>query len=218
MQNVYKQCDDGVYSIEHIMFQHLTPAWINELGENYEEIHEVWLHRIANLTLTGYNSKYSNSTFIEKRDMKNGFIESHLYMNNWIGKQHHWGVAELESRTEMLMQRALQIWSLPVTDFKPAEKQMDAYSLDDDVDLSGREIIRFAYKNTEQPVSSWIDMLGQVLKILHAEDKSVLSKLAYSKSDLNELNVYVSNQPQDLRGAIEIDTDIFVERNTSTSF
>ena len=28
IQNVYKQCDDGVYSIEHIMPQHLTPAWI----------------------------------------------------------------------------------------------------------------------------------------------------------------------------------------------
>lgn len=52
IQNVYKQCDEGVYSIEHIMPQHLTPAWAKELGEDYEEIHETWLHRMANLTLT----------------------------------------------------------------------------------------------------------------------------------------------------------------------
>ena len=47
---------------------------------------------------------------------------------------------------------------------------MDSYSLGDDVDLSGRDILRFRYKNTEQPVTSWIDMMEQVLKILHTED------------------------------------------------
>lgn len=217
VQNVYKQCDDGVYTIEHIMPQHLTPAWIKELGEDYEEIHETWIHRIANLTLTGYNSKYSNSAFIEKRDMKNGFIDSHLYINNWIGQQNHWGLAELEARNKMLMQRALTIWPLPATEFKPAEKQMDSYSLDDDIELSGRDIVRFSYKNAEQPVTSWIDMMEQILKILHAEDKSVLSRLAYSNGEINDLDVYVSNKPQDLRNALQIDVDIYVERNTSTS-
>ena len=217
VQNVYKQCDDGVYSIEHIMPQHLTPAWVKELGEDYEEIHETWLHRMANLTLTGYNSKYSNSPFLEKRDMKNGFIDSHLYMNNWIGQQEHWRLSELEARNQMLMQRALTIWPQHASEFRPMEKQMDAYSLDDDVELSGREIVRFGYKNTEQPVTSWIDMMEQILKILHAEDKLVLSRLAYSKGTANDLDAYVSNKPQDLRNALEIDTDIYVERNTSTS-
>lgn len=217
VQNVYKKFDEGEYSIEHIMPQHLIPAWVRELGEDFEEIHEKWLHRMANLTLTGYNSKYSNSAFKEKRDMKNGFADSHLYLNNWISQQEHWRLAELEERNQILMQRAVSIWELPVTDFKPTEKQMDSYSLDDDVDLSGREIVRFGYKNMEQPVTSWIDMLEQILKILHVEDKSILSKLAYSKGASNDLDAYVSNNPQDLRNALEIDTDIFVEKNTSTS-
>ena len=217
VQDVYKQFDDGVYSIEHIMPQHLTPVWIKDLGEDYEAVQETWLHRLANLTLTGYNSKYSNSTFQEKRDMKNGFRDSHLHMNVWIAQQDHWGLEELETRNQILMQKALVIWPLPETDFQPEEKQIDSYSLDDDVDLSGRDIVRFGYKNTEQPVTSWIDMMEQILKILHAEDKSVLSRLAYSTDDTNDLNVYVSHNSQDLRNALEIDTDIFVERNTSTS-
>ena len=217
VQDVYKQFDDGVYSIEHIMPQHLTPAWIRELGTDYAAIHETWLHRLANLTLTGYNSKYSNSAFLEKRDMQNGFRDSHLHMNVWIGQQVHWGVAELEARNQLLMQRALTIWPQPETDFKPAEKQMDAYSLDDDVDLSGRDIVRFGYKNTEQRVTSWIDMMQQVLNILHTEDKSVLSRLAYSKGDANDLSAYVRHNPKDLRNAWEIEPGIFVERNTSTS-
>ena len=80
-KDIYRHFDDGDYSVEHIMPQHLTPTWRRSLGEDYENIHETWLHRIANLTLTGYNSKYSNSDFAEKRDISNGFRESGLRMN-----------------------------------------------------------------------------------------------------------------------------------------
>ena len=52
------------------MPQHLTPIWQKELGVDYEQIHEAWLHRIANLTLTAYNSKYSKpSLHKSKRKM-----------------------------------------------------------------------------------------------------------------------------------------------------
>lgn len=102
------------------------------------------------------------------------------------------------------------------TEYKPAEKQLDSYSLDDEADLSGRVIARFSYKNTEQPVTSWVDMFERVLKIMHAEDKSVLSKLAYASDD-SDLAVYVSNNPNDLRGASEIEDGLYVEKNTSTS-
>lgn len=97
-KDVYGHCDDGTYSIEHIMPQHLTPAWIKVLGEDYEEIHEMWLHRIANLTLTAYNSKYSNSTFEEKKSMKNGFEDSGIRMNTYIVKKDRWTLSELEER------------------------------------------------------------------------------------------------------------------------
>ncbi|MCC8079845.1 MAG: DUF262 domain-containing protein [Oscillospiraceae bacterium] len=80
-KDVYRHFDAGDYSIEHIMPQHLTPAWVKALGEGYAQIHETWLHRIANLTLTAYNSKYSNSPFSEKKSMKNGFRESGIRMN-----------------------------------------------------------------------------------------------------------------------------------------
>lgn len=46
-KDIYRHYDEGEYSIEHIMPQHLTPAWIKELGDSYEEIHDTWLHRIA---------------------------------------------------------------------------------------------------------------------------------------------------------------------------
>lgn len=216
-KDVYSHCDDGIYSIEHIMPQHLTPIWIKELGDDYERIHETWIHRIANLTLTAYNSKYSNSSFYEKKTMKNGFVNSGIRMNTYIAMKERWTLAELEERSQYLLGRAIKIWNSPVTEYKPEEKQMDSYSLDDDAVLSGRLIARFSYKNTEQPVASWVEMFERVLKILHAEDKSILVKLAYATESSTELAQYVSNHADDLRGAIQIDEDIYVEKNTSTS-
>ena len=42
------------YTIEHVMPQKLTEAWQQELGKDFQRIHEVWLHKIGNLTLTGF--------------------------------------------------------------------------------------------------------------------------------------------------------------------
>jgi len=216
-KDIYRHIDDRSYSIEHIMPQHLSPAWVNALGEDYEQIHERWLHCIANLTLVAseYNSKYSNSTFTEKKAMPHGFQESGIRMNTYIAAQEKWGLAELEARTSHFMNQALKIWPMPVTDYKPAEKPQDAYSLDDDISLSGREIARFSYKNTEQPVSSWIDMFEQVVRILHEDNPLVLTRLLHGNDDTG-LSVYVSDRKEALRSAIEIEHGIYVEKNTST--
>lgn len=213
-KDVYSHCDDGIYSIEHIMPQHLTPSWVKVLGDDYEFIHETWLHRIANLTLTAYNSKYSNSTFEEKKTMKNGFEDSGIRMNTYIAKKDKWTLAEIEERNQYLMGRALEIWALPTTSFKPEEKQLDSYTLDDDSSLSGRLIARFSYKNTEQPVASWVEMFQKVLQILYAEDKSIITKLAASNED--NIALHFSMNEGDFTKSVEIGDGIFVWTNTST--
>lgn len=213
-KDVYGHFDDGTYSIEHIMPQHLTPAWVKALGEDYEEIHEIWLHRIANLTLTAYNSKYSNSTFDEKKTMKNGFEDSGIRMNTYIAKKDKWTLAELEERNQYLMGRALEIWAAPTSTFKPAEKQMDSYTLDDDISLSGRLIASFSYKNIEQPVSSWVEMFQKVLQILYAEDKRVITRLAVSKDD--SVAQHFTMNVKDFKKSVEIGDGIYVWTNSST--
>ncbi|GAA8689923.1 hypothetical protein oki288_04730 [Helicobacter pylori] len=46
-------------TVEHIMPQILEEEWERDLGEDFQEIHNKYLHTISNLTLTGYNSTYS---------------------------------------------------------------------------------------------------------------------------------------------------------------
>ena len=196
------------------MPQHLTPIWVKELGYEYEQIHELWLHRIANLTLTAYNSKYSNSSFSEKKSMKNGFDDSGIRMNTYIAKNENWTLTELEKRNEYLMRRALEIWASPITGFQPAEKQLDFYTLEDDEKLSGRSIARFNYKNTEQPVTSWVEMYQKMLQILYAEDKTIITKLATSSDD--NIALHFSLNSGDFINSVEIGDGIFVLTNTST--
>ena len=213
-KDVYGHCDDGTYSIEHIMPQHLTPAWVKALGEDYEQIHEIWLHRVANLTLTAYNSKYSNSIFEEKKTMKNGFEDSGIRMNTYIAKKDKWTLSEIEERNQYLMSRALEIWEAPSTEFKPEEKQLDYYTLDDDAVLSGRLIVRFSYKNTEQPVSSWVEMFQKVLQILYAEDKGIITKFSAFTED--SIALHFSMNESDFVKSVEIGDGIYVLTNTST--
>ncbi len=212
-KDIYRHVDEGTYSIEHIMPQHLTPAWQRELGEDYEQIHATWLDRIANLTLTAYNAQYSNSTFAEKKNMDHGFDKSGIRLNTWIAKKDRWTLAELEERNQYLMDCALAIWPAPVTEYEPEKKQLDSATLDDDAVLTGRQIVRFAFKNTEQPVSSWAEMFQKVLQILYAEDRSILTKLAFSNEN------YIDSQfspSKDFLKSAEIGDGLYVNTNTST--
>ena len=90
-------------SIEHIMPQTLSDKWKEELGADWERIHEQYLHTMANLTLTGYNSQYSNLPFIEKREMEKGFKDSAFRLNIYLRSCNQWTEEELKTRQNALL-------------------------------------------------------------------------------------------------------------------
>lgn len=98
---------------EHIMPQTLEEEWERDLGENFQAIHDKYLHTIGNLTLTGYNSEYSNKSFQEKRDMEKGFKQSPLKLNQSLkdDSESVFGEKEIEKRANDLADWALKIWT-----------------------------------------------------------------------------------------------------------
>ncbi len=110
------------YTIEHIMPQTLTEQWEKDLGENFQEIHNKYLHTIGNLTLTGYNTEYSNKSFQEKRDMEKGFKQSPLKLNQSLKDLESFGEEEIEKRANDLADLALKIWTYPNLDAETLEK------------------------------------------------------------------------------------------------
>ncbi|GAA7104433.1 DUF262 and DUF1524 domain-containing protein [Helicobacter pylori] len=109
-------------TIEHIMPQTLTEEWKRDLGENFQAIHDKYLHTIGNLTLTGYNQEYSNNSFQEKKYMEKGFKQSPLRINQSLKGFESFGGKEIEKRANDLADWALKIWTYPNLDAETSEK------------------------------------------------------------------------------------------------
>ena len=126
------------YTIEHILPQNanLSPAWTTALGPEWERIQSMKLHTLGNLTLTGYNSEYSDRPFNDKRDMTGGFKESPLRLNQGLGNLDTWNEEAIEARAERLATLALEVWSAPtlpldVLETYRAKTPQSGYSITD---------------------------------------------------------------------------------------
>lgn len=216
-KEIYGRLDSNEYTIEHIMPQKLTPAWTSELGEEAETIHSEWLHRLANLTLTAYNSKYSNSPFQEKKTMPDGYIQSGIKMNQKIAQNEHWGLKELEERSAHLIQQALSLWPYAESSYAPPQKQYDEVSLDDEENLTGRMIVKYRFRGNEHETSSWVEMYIAVLTELHNGNKAYLNYLA-DADDSVDLAAHVSRTPDSFTSSVKVDEDIFVYTGTATQY
>ena len=103
----------GEYTVEHIMPQNedLSAQWQADLGPDWQRVHEEFLHTLGNLTLTGYNSEYSDRPFAEKRDMKGGFKMSPLRLNEGIGALQRWDERAIKARADNLANLASKVWA-----------------------------------------------------------------------------------------------------------
>jgi len=118
------------YSIEHIMPQNenLSLAWQSELGDEWTDVHQRFLHTLGNLTLTGYNPEYSDRPFSEKRDMERGFKDSPLRLNKGLRKIESWNATEISKRATDLATMALEIWPRPVLSADSLKKYQARFS------------------------------------------------------------------------------------------
>lgn len=127
------------YTIEHIMPQNedLSSSWQTALGSEWQRVHEAWLHTLGNLTLTGYNSEYSDKPFVAKRDMEGGFKESPLKVNAGLGALDRWDETAIKLRAGQLAKKALDVWPAPelateiLVAYRPKAIAKDTYSIED---------------------------------------------------------------------------------------
>jgi len=133
------------YTIEHIMprNEHLSPAWIEALGENWQQVHAQYLHTLGNLTLTGYNSEYSDRPFEEKRDMEGGFRYSPLKLNRGLAECESWNETTINERADRLAEQAMAIWGVPLLDddllaaYRAEGGIAEGYSIESHLHLQG---------------------------------------------------------------------------------
>jgi predicted transport protein len=108
-----ERIDTSDFTIEHILPQNprLPKEWRTMLGDAWKEIQETWVHRLGNITLTGYNSEYSDRPFDRKLSVEGGFADSPLRLNKFVKNQAKWTESEIEKRGKLLGSSALKIWA-----------------------------------------------------------------------------------------------------------
>lgn len=217
--------EDGI-SIEHIMPQTLSNEWKLELGNDYREVYDAYIHRLGNLTLTGYNAEYSNKSFNEKKNCDNGFITSNIHLNIPISQKDHWTRLEIEQRNESLAQDALKIWFRPSADNEASiePESLTLYSEPDEfigkkfskllISLPGNDdtIERVPVNKNGKPASDMKIYYLEVLKLLSEQEEFDLNRII---NDDNESLPFITKIGNNLRTGAEVAPGIFVETNLS---
>lgn len=114
---------DFIWTVEHIFPQGLNipPPWVKMIAngdeEKAREYRDKYVHKIGNLTITGYNSKLGNKSFEEKqvrKDSRGKYVgyKNGLFLNEDLRKAERWTVAHIQDRTEFLVKKAMRLFSL----------------------------------------------------------------------------------------------------------
>jgi uncharacterized protein with ParB-like and HNH nuclease domain len=112
-----------VWTVEHIFpqGQNIPPSWVKMMANGDEakakESRDQHVHKLGNLTITGYNSNLGNKSFAEKRDRKDGNgkpvgYKNGLHLNAELRQKESWTVQEIEARTKTLAAEALKKFSI----------------------------------------------------------------------------------------------------------
>ena len=207
------------YSIEHIMPQSIgnaksknAKAWQYELGDDYAGIHERWVHKLANLTLTAYNSELGNKPFDEKKDI---YKKSGLYLNHFIVEKRNWNENSLKERQKFLISRALDVWKYIKADYQPAQKPADCYTLSDLLDnqgiISDKKILSYRYSDDDSnECDTWKNLFVSMLKKTYYSDSQKLERIIASdpgtlSSDEREITVFINKDKEKISNPEEAD-------------
>jgi uncharacterized protein with ParB-like and HNH nuclease domain/predicted transport protein len=177
----------GEYTIEHIMPQNpnVSAAWRDDLGADWKDVQERWLHTLGNLTLTGYNPEYSDRPFTEKRDMEGGFRHSPLRLNARLSEEDTWNEVAIQRRARRLADLAAQVWSIPslasatLSAYKPTAGKLGHYTLDNHPNLA-----------VGQPMRPLFDLLRkEILNLDPNVTEEVLKLYIAYKAETNFVDV-----------------------------
>ncbi|WKE71645.1 DUF262 domain-containing protein [Streptomyces sp. WP-1] len=103
-------------TVEHVLPQRPAQAWIDVLaedsddGQTPQELHDLLVHTLGNLTLSAENTKLSNHPFQRKQQILEA---SSLRMNQEIAGTRRWGRKEILNRADNLATRAVSLWPGP---------------------------------------------------------------------------------------------------------
>ena len=184
-------------TIEHVMPQTLSNWWQKELGEDWDETHELYLHTIGNLTLTAYNTELSNDDFTTK---KVTLKDSHLELNKYFTSIESWTRKEIEKRAEILAKSAVENWS-----YFGQENSVAS----DIQGVTGTTPVCLKILGQKFEVKSWRDVLEQTLNVIADLEPEKFEILAQNFSR------YLGKDKNEFRAIRQLQNEYYFEVNLS---
>lgn len=178
-------------SIEHIMPQNknLSKSWQNMLGENWEQVHDRYLHTLGNLTLTGYNSELGDKPFDVKKDMlENPENPTHItILYTDVLDKEEWNENTIIERAKRLTKTILKLFPI-----KPAETVIDfsdpryqEYKATDPKNATYKYVNYYELLGERVTIDSFAAMVRSVALKLYDLDSSVIKKMAKNSESFN---------------------------------
>lgn len=162
--------------IEHIMPQTISQEWRRDLGDDWKQQHDLLLHTLGNLTLTGYNSELSNKPFEEK---KNYYASSNFSLNQYFKEIPKWNANAIQERAKYLAEIALKEWSnFQTSQYTSTSNISDSEQSISHVTASSIEPTLLTILGDEYPVNSWLELYVAVIRWIVEYDPSSITQLA----------------------------------------
>lgn len=181
-----EKIDTNSLSIEHIMPQNrnLSKVWQTMLGENWEQIHDRYLHTLGNLTLTGYNSELGDRPFAEKKkmltDSENPTHITILYQD--VLNQDAWDEGTIKNRAVRLSDIVLRLFPIvvpeTVVDFTVTDLRFQLYDATDSGNATYKVVNYYELLGEKVTINSFAAMVRSVAGKLYDLDPTIIEHMA----------------------------------------
>lgn len=153
-------------SIEHIMPQNknLSMSWQKMLGENWQSVHEKYLHTLGNLTLTGYNSELGDKPFEKKKEKLEETITHIAVLYSDVKDKSEWNSVNMEKRAKRLAEIILKLFPIeqPKIKIEFTDPHYKLYTLANPDDATYKTVNYFEFLGERVNVSSFAEMVRSI--------------------------------------------------------
>ena len=235
--NYFKDVVEGriKLSVEHIMPQTIDPKdknngakWVQMLGKDWQETYANYLHTLGNLTLTGYNTEYSNRPYldekhperskmwlIDRKGSKVGLGYSDLALNKYIARTYktRWAEKEIKRRAKWFTNAFSKLWPYPSSSFVPTKSDSSVSLLSGQV-FTNCQISTVTVFGESIAVGSWAEALDYIAETLYESSPETFLKAL----DDDYLSTVIVKSRTAERGLTQIlDTKYWVRIDNSTN-
>ncbi len=205
-----EKIDTTTLSIEHIMPQNknLSKAWQNMLGENWEQVHDRYLHTLGNLTLTGYNSELGDKPFdIKKKLLENPENPTHItILDNDVLNKDSWNEDTIKDRADRLIKVILKLFPIEEATEKIdfSDPRYKTYNVTDPSNATYKHVNYYELLGERVVIDSFAAMVRSVSEKLYDLDSAIIKRMAKNNETFpNWLNPAFSYDKEIVKSDVE---------------